>query len=444
MREDIFLAQARVLTDKHEALAAATGQSFNLFAILCRESDEVRTHSAILAELLDPNGTHGQGAVFTRLFAQRFCIPSEGIESVKVRREASVDSASRIDILMWTDHMCVVVENKIDAGDQHRQLERYHAYGRHWGFYKVFYLTLHGDEPGEDSFGHLQPQQRAEIECISYASDVIAWLDDCIKEVARIPQLREILAHYQALLRKLTGKATGELTMELRELLLSQQGGKYHFELVPGIVDAMTEFSVDTEWGFWQATRDRMLDTKGRSWSLELVDGMDGAKTVSRDIVRHAHGPRNKDRWNYGWTVRITSEANPDRYRKDEVEVLMRVECSSTGWGLYRIIAVQRTDGNAVLMGRSEAEDLFNEWKKRVDGAESGWYFNAEKSLAWAYPSEDVLLQKKAWLEPKVLRQMVVDAETRRTPAGDRTNDLVESFVSEVHTSIDRIESSEP
>lgn len=54
MGEEAFLAQVRVLADKHEALAAATGESFNLFEILGRETDEVHTHSAILAEMLDP------------------------------------------------------------------------------------------------------------------------------------------------------------------------------------------------------------------------------------------------------------------------------------------------------------------------------------------------------------------------------------------------------
>ena len=84
MREEALLAQVSVLMDKHEALANASGQSFSLFAILGRETDEVRTHSAILAELLDPNGSHRQGAVFARLFAKRVDIDGEGIEHAHV------------------------------------------------------------------------------------------------------------------------------------------------------------------------------------------------------------------------------------------------------------------------------------------------------------------------------------------------------------------------
>lgn len=37
------------------------GDFFNIFSILKMETDEVKTHSAFLAELLNPKGSHGQG-----------------------------------------------------------------------------------------------------------------------------------------------------------------------------------------------------------------------------------------------------------------------------------------------------------------------------------------------------------------------------------------------
>lgn len=67
-----------MVAEKHEALAAASGQGFNLFAILGQKTDEVHAHSAILPELLDPMGSHGQGPVFARMFAKRIGIPTEG------------------------------------------------------------------------------------------------------------------------------------------------------------------------------------------------------------------------------------------------------------------------------------------------------------------------------------------------------------------------------
>jgi len=38
------------------------------------ESDEVKTHSRFLAELLNPKGSHGQKDVFLKKFVERFGI----------------------------------------------------------------------------------------------------------------------------------------------------------------------------------------------------------------------------------------------------------------------------------------------------------------------------------------------------------------------------------
>lgn len=419
MGEEALLALVRVVAQKHEALAAASGQNFNLFAILRRETDEVHTHSAILAELLNPTGSHGQGPVFAQLFAKRFRIPDEGIERAHVRCEQTVDKGSRADILMEWEETCVVVENKIYASDQPKQLERYHAHAKKWDSNKVIYLTLHGDDPSDDSLGSLQPE---EIACISYESDVVAWLDDCIKEVARVPQIREILAHYQALVRKLTGKSTGELTMDLKELLAHKQGEVYNFELAPKIADAMTAFSIDTEWQFWQTLKERLLIVEDRPWRLVALDAAEAAsipiKETDEGIIRHAHtGSRN--RWGYGWTFRIESDAEPERYRRNGVEVLLRIECDEWGWGCYGFIAVERTaDGKRWLSRAEDDLGLFDEWGERLAKLEKGWHTDATKWLAWGHPSEDIDLRKTKWLAPDTIRRFMED-EAVSTPVED-------------------------
>jgi len=40
------------------------GEKFNIFEILGLKTSEVRLHSAIIAELLNPNGNHGLGDKF--------------------------------------------------------------------------------------------------------------------------------------------------------------------------------------------------------------------------------------------------------------------------------------------------------------------------------------------------------------------------------------------
>ncbi len=410
MREEALLGQVRVLTDKHDALAAATGQSFNLFKILDCERDEVKTHSAILAELLDPNGSHGQGAVFARLFAERFKIPTDGIESAGVRREVTISDGSRVDILLQTDDMCIVVENKIHAKDRSNQLERYHMHARQWPRFRVIYLTLHGEDPSDGSLGKLD---QGDVLCISYEVDVLAWLDDCIKEVVRVPQIREIVAQYQTLLRKLTGQSTGELVMELKDLLREMSGKTYNFEMVPEIANAMKALSIEFEWQFWQ-TLEKMLTAHGRHpWRLITLDAATLAsvplKEVREDVVRQAHCIRTRSKYKYGRTLRVESDVDAERYRMpDGTEALLRVQVDDAGWGFYGFIAVKETRAGLRQLRRDDDPQLFEHWYNGLAKLEQGWYADDASWLAWTYPVENVPLQKSAWwLEPDTIRRFV-------------------------------------
>ena len=44
------------------------GDYFNVFNVLGLSSNETRTHSAFLAELLNPYGSHGMGDLFLKKF----------------------------------------------------------------------------------------------------------------------------------------------------------------------------------------------------------------------------------------------------------------------------------------------------------------------------------------------------------------------------------------
>ena len=338
------LAQAHVLTKKHEELAAATGQNFNLFKILGRETDEVRTHSAIIAELLNPKGSHGQGPVFARLFAERFEIeiPDADIDSLQVWAEKTVGDNSRIDILMVAGDLCVVIENKIYAPDGERQIQRYYKYAQKWQNGKVVYLSLHdGDRPSDVSMGDLEPEEIKEIDCRSYETHVLKWLDDCIKQVARVPQIREILAHYEELVRELTGKSKGGLIMDLKELLAKKQDDNtYNFKVAEQITEAMTEFSIDTELRFWEGLEKKLTKKHSKRPSqLERVtisgNASNAPKEVIREVIRRAHGIRYQNKWRYGWTFRVKSKTDPNRYRREGSDVLLRVECDNGGWVFY-------------------------------------------------------------------------------------------------------------
>ena len=141
---ETLLTEVGRLKDRHDVLAAANGENFNVFKLLGRETDEVHTHSAILADLLNPRGSHGQGVAFASKFKPFEQLGLDGDKLKKARVQAEVaKSIGRIDILIETDQWCIVIENKIYADDQPRQMERYHEFASNEGKrYKLFYLTL--------------------------------------------------------------------------------------------------------------------------------------------------------------------------------------------------------------------------------------------------------------------------------------------------------------
>ena len=132
--EDI-LKEFRELKKEHDK-RAATGEFFNVFLIDGVKIDE-DTHSAILADLLDPNGSHRQGAIFLKHFLNLECLrPADSsdygeLEDFHVERKAN-RKYGEIDVLLEKkDNACVIIENKIhDAVDQDNQLNRYYKYAK--------------------------------------------------------------------------------------------------------------------------------------------------------------------------------------------------------------------------------------------------------------------------------------------------------------------------
>jgi len=216
-----------------EAIERVTGAKFNIFNILRVGHLEVTTHSPILGALLDPQGSHGQGTIFLRLFIEKFQIKGGYAERVinldKVRVEieryigpVTETSGGRIDILVSDDMgPQFLIENKIYAIDQPNQLKRY------WNFARsasIFYLSLTGEDPVQmpgDDF------KEVSFKSISYSGAVLDWLRDCRKEVACVPVVREVISQYISLIEELTHQSVNRnMHEELIKEATSEEGFK--------------------------------------------------------------------------------------------------------------------------------------------------------------------------------------------------------------------------
>ena len=220
-----ILNQVSAITTRYKKINELTGENFNIFRILKLESSEVRMHSAFIAELLKPNGSHGQKDTFLKLFIKAFCFKENNIdtESCKVKVEENIGTISldktqggRIDIIIKDIHNHqIIIENKIYAGDQEYQLTRYHNYSDNAD---IIYLTLNGKLPSDYSKGDLENGKH--YKCYSYKYDILNWLELCRKEVTIYPIVREALTHYINLIKYLTNQTINKsMQEELSDLL---------------------------------------------------------------------------------------------------------------------------------------------------------------------------------------------------------------------------------
>lgn len=245
-----LLSQVRVYVNEDKQRRAEAfwrGECYNVFNVLGVDNMEL-SHSAFLAALLDPNGSHGMQDAFLKAFIDTIAHggtkPELDTAHAKVYTEYNIGNITettggRIDILI-TDRSdtgsgkagghAIIIENKIWAADQPNQLVRYHNFAPKA---TLLYLTLNGDEPSAQSRGTLNAQDGG-YQCISYRSDIIDWLRQCAQLSFDKPRVRETILQYINLLQQLTNQNIME-QKQLIQLLTN----KDNFEQACAIADTM-------------------------------------------------------------------------------------------------------------------------------------------------------------------------------------------------------------
>ena len=191
------------------------GENYNLFSILRIEDSELK-HSALIANLLDPKGSHGCGDAFLRAFFEialkERAYPFEDCTLPDSYTEHYIgpiagDTGGRIDILVESSYYYrLIIENKIYAGDQDKQLIRYDNYGKtdlEADRYLLVYLTLFGNEASEGSTAKGSAKE-VDYLCLSYAEDILRWLEQCVRLAYDKPLVRESLNQYIQTIKQLT------------------------------------------------------------------------------------------------------------------------------------------------------------------------------------------------------------------------------------------------
>ncbi len=298
-----LIAQVATLNEKYDAIKRLNGENFNIFSILDMERKEVETHSKFIYELLNPNGSHGQGELFLQLFLSSVLnLPDE--DACAVKREdltRYIESNRRIDFVIESKEHQIGIEMKIDAGDQEGQLKDYkkELEKRCKGTQKpkLYYLTLTGYEAGEKSTeGKLKAEK--DYTLISFETDILNWLEECIEKSATIPSLREGLVHYRNLIKKLTNKLPREMEEEMERLIRDPKD----VEAMQKIAEEYPRLWAKKEKAFWEALREALEESK-QLRGFEYLDKYDiwfdkAGKILPEDkVLETIENKYKKDNW---------------------------------------------------------------------------------------------------------------------------------------------------
>lgn len=257
----IFFGNLCLINKKYN-LINSKKEDFNIFSILRNEYDEVNLHSKFIVELLK---NKNYGKKFIEIFLEKLEIQVFNYENVYVFSEYSKGINGRIDILLefskGKEKKAIIIENKIYAEDQIGQLNRYYYSMINKNYsndeLEIVYLTLDGSEPNEESTKGLTKEVREKIITMSYKENIVEWLNDCIKEVAEVPIIREILIQYRSLLKKITGKEEKNLIKEIEELVLSNNE---YLKMIYKIDDVLREIKIDLQFKFWEKLEEKLSE----------------------------------------------------------------------------------------------------------------------------------------------------------------------------------------
>lgn len=208
----------QLLKDVYEATKGIKQEKAEAFDVIgtCIGTQET-IHSKFLAELLNPDGSHGLGSAFLEAFYEQIELNELTPKNSSIKTEFTCPEG-KMDIVISNENDTVVIENKIYALDQSDQLKRYSEWlnKQEKANKKLIYLTLDGHEASN--------AKDIDYQQISYRNDILQWLDKCIAEIfkntlsakdgknafaknqidERNAFVKKLLLQYKELIKKLT------------------------------------------------------------------------------------------------------------------------------------------------------------------------------------------------------------------------------------------------
>jgi hypothetical protein len=246
------------LLERNTQLVKRSSPAFDPLGLLGIAELE-RTHSKILADLLDPLGSHAQNDFFLKEFIEHFqlCDSTSAREFGGIQVEAEYPiRGGRLDLLIrMPSKFVIVLENKVSSSEGEEQLKKYGAWlaKQSEPVKRLLYLT----PKGEDS----TPISEQPDRWLSYESDISAWLASCLEKLKQNPSLYGFLLVYLKRVRTLGGEIVSAIDKDLVAALLKSD-------------------NVDTAYAVWQAFDESVRQLHLKFWKQTLDKVREGLRAM--------------------------------------------------------------------------------------------------------------------------------------------------------------------
>lgn len=349
-RQTAHIADLLQTASSRQRDASGETSAFNILSALQLERYETQTHSKLIFFLLNTSRAPKEKASFLHLFLQTLNIPRPFLdEPWNVYREKSCFSgASRMDFVLESKSFCAVIEMKIDAGDGDLQLSRYASFCRKKRKdYQVYYLTLDGHAPEEQSARGVEPDR---LRCISFEKEIVSWLQACMDSVEAGSYQYSFIKQYLGAVRQAAG--TDDRGISVKDLLDSSDMARAAQIVANSFQEKMDDV---TEQFFHNLCKDI-----GKKTKLKVFPGPNCA-----DIFLETFAKRNKK---YHALIGLY------------IDTWLYVDFG---------FAEETEDGAYSFIPLADAEvrfpDTYRKWMEKLDALEDFAGFRQSKWVRWLY-----------------------------------------------------------
>lgn len=281
---------------------------FNPYLEMWSGSNEVKLHSALICGFLNPLGNHYQGDVFLETFLESVGLKAWFGDSSNARVYREYEN---IDIYITNNDKHIIIENKIWAGDQDRQIERYidkiakeqsrdssdtesgelessedvtqQELSQAYENIAALYLTLDAKDPTQQSLGKWEIQgdylvngdNKVRFKAISYKNEILKWIENSQAKVGCITHLNSALYFYKDVVQIIT--KTKENTMSVAKFLTdNKENMQENMEIVFEILEDR-ENIIESYWKTIVEKYEANIEKQGfeifinKEWRLKMV-----------------------------------------------------------------------------------------------------------------------------------------------------------------------------